>query len=272
MARVTVRNNTAGRYLVPSPIAKKLNLGETKSFNGISVDDMEKSAAFKQAITDGSITVTTGEDPSIPNSIEGTFVVKDFLAGRGANLRTDEFTNPVVADTDAIKLSIATAATPRTFSGTALNGIVGQGEMVPPRNPTITSTANAHVTAVACVISGFVRDETGTLVATTCTITTTNGGGVTDAGDRPMSIITSITVPAMGGGAGALEFGFGTMLGLAAKIKSRAGLIAPLRQVAVGAVVTTGTFTNPTGYVVTGYTPASAPDGTRDYACTYEVG
>jgi len=256
--------------MVPAPIRTRLAAGATESFDGILGTDMERSIPFKEAMINGTITVTVSADPTIPNAIEIS-PTETYLVARGSNLRTDEFTNPATADVNALKLSIATSGSTVVYSGAALDGVIGQGEMVPPRNPTITSTTHAHVTAVAVVFAGYVRNEAGQLVAQTCTVNTTNGGGATDAGDRPMSVVTSITVPAMGGTSGALEFGFGAMIGLAAKIKSRAGLIAPLRQVAVGAVVTTGTFANPTGSPVTAYTPASAPDATRDYAVTYEV-
>jgi hypothetical protein len=272
MAKVTVTNNTGSRYVVPAPIGKSLNPGQTKAFVGVSVGAMNQSKAFTTAMLHGSITVVVSDDPTVPNSIEPQFLARDLLASRGANFRTDEFTNPVAAVVNAIKLSIATAATPQVFTGAQFDGATGAAEMVPPRNPTITSTSNANVTAVAAVFAGFVRNEDGVLVPQTCTINITNGGGATDVGDRPMSVITSITIPAQGGTGGALQFGFGAMIGLAALVKSRAGLIAPLRQVAVGAVVTTGTFTNAAGSVVCGYTPAAAPNATNDYAITYEVG
>lgn len=272
MAKVTIRNNTASRYVVPAPIGKPLDAGQTKSFTGISVGAMNQSKAFTTALIHGSITVVVSDDPTVPNSIEPQFLARDLMASRGANFRTDEFTNPVAASVNALKLSIATSASIQTFTGTQLDGATGTAEMVPPRNPTITSSSHANVTAVAAVFTGFVRNEDGVLVPQTCTINITNGGGTTDVGDRPMSVVTSIVIPAQGGTAGALQFGFGAMIGLAALVKSRAGLIAPLRQVAVGAVVTTGTFANATGSPVCSYTPASAPDGVRDYAVTYEVG
>jgi hypothetical protein len=55
-------------------------------------------------------------------------------------------------------------------------------------------------------------------------------------------------------------------------MKSRAGLRAPIRQIAIGAVVTTGTFSAPATNLPHGaYAPAAAPNGTNDYAITYEV-
>jgi hypothetical protein len=195
----------------------------------------------------------------------------DTLEAQGGYFRTDEFTNPPTADVDAIKTSIASAATLRTFSGADLNGVVGGDEMVPPRNPTVTSTTHANIDAVVVTFRGKLRNAFGELVDHEVTLTTTDGGGATDVAADVLSIVEEIEVPAMSGTAGALEFGFGAVIGLSAKMKARAGLLAPLRQIAVGVVVTSGTFANPVGGLVTTYTPASAPDATRDYAVTYEI-
>lgn len=195
----------------------------------------------------------------------------DTMEAQGGYFRTDEFTDPAGASANAFKTSFATTAAIQTFTGAALNGATGLSELKPPRNATITSTANAAVTAVAVVITGQIRNADGVLVTQTDTITTTAGGGVTDAGAKPFSKITSVVIPAMGGAGGSLQIGFGAMIGLSAKIKSRAGLIRPLREVSAGSVVTNGTFANPTGSPVTSYTPNTAPNGTADYAVTYEV-
>lgn len=210
----------------------------------------------------------SGEVADLRADVESAF---DTLESQGGYFRTDEFTNPAAADADAIKTSFATSASIQSLVAANFDGVVGDDEMVPPRNVTITSTTNANVTAVAVVVTGLVRDSNGRLVAQTDTINTTNGGGATDAGTKPFSRVTSVAIPAMGGAAGSLQIGFGAAIGLGSKVKSRASLIAALRQVVAGAVVSTGTITNPSGSPVSLYTPASAPDAARDYAVTYEV-
>jgi hypothetical protein len=194
------------------------------------------------------------------------------LESQGGYMRTEEFTNPVAASVNAIKTAFATSASPQTIASSALNGSTGHAEMVPPRNPTITSTLHADVTAVAVQFVGRVRDATGALVSRTVTVTTTNGGGATDAAAEALSIIDSVVIPAMGGPGGSLQLGFGVDIGLGAKVKSRAGLIKAIREVVDAAVVTTGVITNPTGSPVALYAPAAAPNGVHDYAVTYEVG
>jgi hypothetical protein len=262
MARVTVTNNVAGTYLIPSPISKKIAQNVTTVYDGIMAADLEKSHAFHQAISDGSITVVVADDPNMPNELEISPLGE--LADRGANLRTEEFTNPVVADANGIKVNIASTATNRTL---------GVLEMVPPRTMTLTTAANVHCTAVGIVYVGTIRNEAGELVPQTDTITATNGGGdAAKEGVKPFSFVTSIYVPAMGGGNSSLDFGFGVGIGLKAKVKSRAGLIRPLRCIYDGSVVTNGTFTNPTGSAVALYVPNTAPNGAHDYCVTYEVG
>lgn len=208
------------------------------------------------------------EVADLRSDIEGAL---NQLESQGGYLRTDEFTNPAAADVDAIKTSIASAASIQTYSGAALNGVVGATEMVPPRNPTVTTTLHADIDAVVVVFAGKVRDAAGDLVARSVSVTLTDGGGTTDAAVDVLSVVESITVPAQSGAGGALEFGFGARIGLGAKIKSRAGLLAPLREVEVGAVVTTGAFATASGAPCTTYTPATAPNAARDYAVTYEV-
>jgi hypothetical protein len=210
----------------------------------------------------------SGELYDLRSDIQTAF---EALETDGGYLRTVEFTDPVAADPNAILLSFATSDAVQAFDAEDLDGVVGDGEMDPPRNITITSTADAHVTAVNVVITGLIRDASGALVAQTNTIATTNGGGVTDAGTKPFSQVTSISIPAMGGANGALEIGFGAGLGLPTKVKARAGLTAALRQVVAGAVVTTGAITNPSGSPVAMYVPATVPDASNDYALTYEV-
>lgn len=185
----------------------------------------------------------------------------------GGYIHTDEFINPAASDVDGIKLAAATAATPQSFTSANWDGVLGTGEMVPPRNAAIATTAHANVDAVEVVVTGRVRDFMGLLVEQTDTITLTDGGGVTDAGTKAFSFIDQVDIPAQGGAGATLSIGWGVLIGLSRPMRSMAGLLRPLREVAVGAVVTNGVFaaTAPNGT----YSPNSAADGTRDYALTY---
>jgi hypothetical protein len=183
----------------------------------------------------------------------------------------DEFTDVATADVDAIKTSAASSNAVQSFTTADFDGVVGDGEMTPPRNITVTTSTHADIDAVAVVITGKIRNADGQLVDQTDTITLTDGGGATDAGVQPFSTVETVTIPAQSGSGGAVSVGFGAAIGLSAKIKSRGGIIKPLRELAAGAIATNGTFTNPTSSPVSLYTPNSAPDASRDYAVTYEV-
>jgi hypothetical protein len=187
-------------------------------------------------------------------------------------ITVEEFTNPAAADVNAIKLSIASAASIQTYTGAALDGVVGLLAMSPPRNITITTTTHADIDAVGVVITG--KDVNGDDI--TETILLTNGGGVTDVGAKAFAKVTSIVVPAQTGINGALEFGFGDIIGLSRPLRSRAGLAAVTREVAVGAVVVTGTFVAAPVAVGAGqpngtYLAAAVPNAARDYALYYET-
>jgi hypothetical protein len=68
-----------------------------------------------------------------------------------------------------------------------------------------------------------------------------------------------------------VAIGFGAVFGLSATIKSRAGRLAVIQEVAAGSVVTNGVFASSSASPPHGsYAPNSAPDGSKDYAVTYE--
>lgn len=188
-----------------------------------------------------------------------------------AAIAVEEFTDPPAADVNAIKTSIASSASAQSYSGTALNGAVGAGVMSPPRNITITTSGHGDIDAVKVLITG--KDING--AALTEEITLTNGGGVTNAGVKAFASVTSIAVPAQSGTGGALEFGFGDIIGLAKKLVSRAGAPAIIVEITgntrLAADGITGTFALPAVGAPNGtYTPFAVPSGTLDYAVYYE--
>lgn len=198
------------------------------------------------------------------------------LSGLAA-LTVDEFIDPAAADVDAIKTSVASSAAAVSYSGAALDGVVGGAEMVPPRNPTITTTSHANIDAVVVAVTGKVRNSAGKLVDQVGAITLTDGGGVTDAEDNGLvfSIIESYDVPAQSGAGGAMEFGFGDVLGLGKPLVSRAGAPAVMQEIEAGtplaADALTGTFVDAATSAPNGtYAPATVPDAANDYAVYYE--
>lgn len=191
-------------------------------------------------------------------------------------LVTEEFTNLATADTDAFVLSFASAASIISLVAADLDGVVGADEISPPRNVTITTSTHANIDAVAVVVTGKVRNKYGKLIAQTDTITTTDGGGVTDAGTKAFSIVETITIPAMSGTAGAIEIGFGTAVGLSYPLRAIAGFSALVLQVIDGTAAMapdiTSATTLPAADAPNGtWTPSTAANGTHDYAITYMV-
>jgi hypothetical protein len=268
MARVTITNTQTSRYLVPTPIRQFVGAGQTAVFDGISVPAMEASLAFVAAVADGTITVAVSQDPAVPDALEAGSMSSADFGTLLTPMRTIEWTNPATADVDALKLSIASATTIQTYTGADLDGAVGLGTMSPPRNVTITTTLSADIDAVAVVITGLDVDG----AALTDTITLTDGGNTTDVGTAAFASVSSIVVPAQSGTGGALEFGFGDLIGLPAPIRTRAGLAAVHLEIEAGSAVTTGTFVDgATGAPHGTYLAANVPNATRDYAVTYEL-
>lgn len=184
-----------------------------------------------------------------------------------AAMTVEEFTDVVAASTTAIKTAAATVAAATTYSGAALNGSVGVGLMNPPRQIVITTAgatpadAPATATITGVDVLGKTISETVNVAQTATTATST----------KCFAKVTSITLPAADGVGATLAFGTGTALGLSLPAKSRAGLVALIAEVVAGAKVTTGTMAAPAAAGPYGaYTPATAPNGTNDYAIYYE--
>lgn len=192
-------------------------------------------------------------------------IQRDFSAN--AAIATEEFVDPAGADTDAIVTSIASAASETVLTGAALDGVVGGAVMSPPRNITFTTTTHADIDAVGCVVEG--EDIDGNPL--TETVTLTDGGNATDAGLKAFAKVETITIPAQSGTGGAIEIGFGDLIGLAKPLVSKGGAAAVLREVAAGSVVTNGTFVDAATSAPKGtYSPNTAADGSNDYALWYE--
>lgn len=229
---------------------------------------MEASDAFLQAISDGTIIVTVTQDPNVPDAVEAGNQVSAAFGATLTPTRTEEWTNPVAAVVDAFKLSIASDTADATYTGADLDGGTGLGTISPPRNMVITTTTHADIDAVAVVVTGL--DLDGNVLTDTITLI---DGGATDAfGTSCFASISSIFVPLQSGVGGALEFGFGDVIGLAGSIAVRAGAPVVMLEIEAGAVVTTGTFLSPAAGLPNGsYEPATVPDAANDYALMYEV-
>ncbi len=127
---------------------------------------------------------------------------------------------------------------------------------------TTPAHAPANVVITGKDVNGNDLKETLNLAQTATTATST----------RTYAKITSLAFPAGDGTGGTIAITFATPVGLKRKLKARAGLVSPLKEIVNGAVVTNGTFTAPTTTDLPNgtYTPNSAPNDVSDYAIFYE--
>lgn len=185
-------------------------------------------------------------------------------------LRQQTFTNLAASDDDAIKTAIASSTSVATYSGAALNGVIGAGAISPPRNILITTAggtpadAPATATITGTAVDGSAQTETINVAQT----------GTTAAGVKAFATVTSIALPAGEGTGATLAFGTGVVVGLDSKLRDVGGAAngGVVKEVANATVVTNGTFVLPaTSGPFGSYSPNTAPNGTNDYAVVYMV-
>lgn len=186
----------------------------------------------------------------------------------GANaFQVDEFTDPVAASATNLLAATASSVAVQTYLTAALGSAGKAALLAYPRNIYFTtagstaSDAPATATIVGTDIDGNALTETVNIAQT----------ATTAIGVKAFKTITSITYSAGDGAGATVSIGVGVKMGLSKSVKSRAGFLAVIQQVAAGAVVTTGTFVDATTSPPHGtYAPATAQDGANDYSITYE--
>lgn len=111
----------------------------------------------------------------------------------------------LAADPDAIVASgLASAATPQTVDGAALNGVIGAGRAVPAQQVTATFSSHVDWDATTAVVTG--EDADGN--PQTDTIAIPNGGAATASTVKAFSRVTSILIPAQSGTGGTATIGY----------------------------------------------------------------
>lgn len=115
------------------------------------------------------------------------------------------------ADADAIIATGASSGSQQVISGASLDGVIGAGEIYPPRNITLTFSNHANWDATTAVVAG--TDENG--VAQTENFSIPDGGNATVTGATKFRTVTSITIPAQSGTSGTFTVGVGSLLGAA---------------------------------------------------------
>ena len=148
------------------------------------------------------------------NSVIAEAAIAAGLVGiRGGTTRTEVRppTSPDAADVDGIATAavVISAATAQTIAAASFDGVVGAGEMFPPRNVTLTLSNSADWDATTAVVTG--TDEDGRVIQESLLIP--NGGNATVTGLRHFRTISSLYIPAQSGTGGTATFGFGSLLG-----------------------------------------------------------
>lgn len=218
---------------------------------------------------------THAEEGRISISLDGSPLFQSQAAALDAPIGGDlqvtreVWNNLAAADADAIKAAFASPAADTTYSGSQLDGAVGPGEMLPPRNIVITGTTGVGEaldggTAVVIGedIDGVLRTENFTLAAIGASSSDVQTGVIA------FKRIMSVTMPADASGSpGDYEIGFGVKVGLGRSL-TQGALLNEFTDNAVpvtaATVVLAGTSA-PNGTVQFD----TAPNGVHDYAVAY---
>lgn len=188
-------------------------------------------------------------------------------AALGSSIVCDEFTNPIALANAGLQVATASQVADQTVLKAALLA-PGLAELAArPRNVTFTVAGGTAAEApTSADIVGL--DIDGNALLETVAITP---AAATYSGAKCFADITSITKKGGTGTGATVAIGFGKTFGLSNTIKDRAGRRAVLQEVASGSVVTNGVFATPTTSPPYGsYTPNGNPDGSADFAVTYE--
>lgn len=188
-----------------------------------------------------------------------------------AAIAVEEWTNAPAAGVALLKTNIATSVAAVVYQGAAdLNGTVGGAVFVAPRTVSVTQvTAGNHYVGS---VTFFGLDAMGKAISEAVALTVNPGGAnTTTSTTKFFAQVTRISVPAQLDAGAFLSFGVsGVAIGLARKIKTRAGANPFLMfEYVDGAVVATGAV-SATALPYGSYTPAAAPNGAHDYAIYYE--
>jgi hypothetical protein len=181
-----------------------------------------------------------------------------------AAIMVEEFTNPAAAGAALI----SEAAASQVAAGRSATLLALAADISPPRNITVTTAGVTPADAPAtATVTG--TDINGDPLTEDLTIPQTATIAV---GAKAFATVTSIVETAGQGTGATMSYGIGALIGLAKKVKVRAGLPAIVKEIAAGSLApTAGTFAAPSVGVPNGtYSPNSAADGSRDYCLYYE--
>lgn len=213
---------------------------------------------------------TIGEVNDLRADVEAAFTKQETPGNGGTSLlAVDEWTDPAAAAADGLEVATATQTTARTVTSFVAGGVAALAAY--PRNVTFTTAGSTPADAPAnAVVTG--TDINGDALTETITVAQT---ATISEGAKCFKTVTSIVFAAGDGTDATVAIGFGAVLGLHSKIKSRAGAVAVLMENEAGTVkagdALAGTYVAAASSPPNGsYAPGTAPDGSNDYTIWYE--
>lgn len=199
--------------------------GETSDYNGDwRVDDSMIRALWVMPSS------TRSKDSRLMSFVNAVAKSADYALKLGSHPSwqdagdTDTLATTLAADTDAIKLSIASPTVLATYSGAGLSGAIGAGTIAPRRAITVTTSAQAggYSTASPILVTG--EDFRGTTQTVSIALTQVNGGETVTA-PYEFRKVTQVVVPAQPSALGSIQIGLGGFTGRGSVLTQRAGLM-----------------------------------------------
>lgn len=179
---------------------------------------------------------------------------------------TDEWTDAAAVSTTALLVATATTVAAQTVLAAAMTAGGNAALLAYPRNLTFTTASTATDAPASVVITG--TDINGAALSETLVL---SQAATTDVGVKAFKTVTSVVYGAGVGTGGTVAIGIGGKFGLSKAIKQRIAMPNVIQERAINAIVTTGTYVSASTSPPNGtYAPSAAPDGTKDYALTYE--
>lgn len=186
-----------------------------------------------------------------------------------AAITVEEFTNPPAASAAGILAATASSIAVQAIGPASMVGAPTTEFVLPfPRPITVTTAGATPSDAPAnVVITG--KDVDGNAMTETIAVPQT---ATVQASVKCFKSVSLITTTAGDGTGATMAIGWDAPIGLTRSPKARAGATLLVREIAAGALVTTGAISSSATNAPHGmYTPAAAADGARDYAIFYEM-
>lgn len=186
-----------------------------------------------------------------------------------AAITVEEFTNPPAASAAGILAATASSVAVQSIGPASMVGAPATEFVLPFARPITVTTAGGTAADAPASVTITGKDIDGNAMTETIAVPQT---ATVQAGVKCFKSVSLITTTAGDGTGATMAIGWDAPLGLTLSPQPRAGATLLVREIAVGALVTTGAISSATTNAPHGmYTPADAANGTRDFAIFYEL-